>query len=655
MKLAFKSVKLVNFRKHQSTKIDFAYGADNINLILGNNGSGKTSTNEAIAWALFGTSSISYMQSTGDHLIRTGTNLMEVELELTDGTNIKRAKSRSSPQTVSIDGFIMPTATDANNRIKQLLNIDIDTFLASMYSTESGHNDIVGLKSVDRRDMIQSMFVSKIWESAKDVASEKLKNKTSLQFQAAVDKSALQTSLDNLELHIVDGLTSIGVGDETQLVDEIAKIESAIISESNKKTNAKIGLANTLSTLQMKSETYGKLATNTRAELSKLNESIMKCAYELGIADISQPAILVLMKQKSTNLNAAKADILTIKSKIKEVDKEMMELSWQVDSINTSINSVRSSKGTCPTCIQTVTDEHIGQCVQDLSQSRAPLDETLKLKSDCIGALEADLTSKEQNEKEFADELRKANIMYTMSETISQLQLKLSEQINARNIMESEIAAYKPMLKQDNTDKLDDLNSRLDVMKRLKIRIDDKYDVSSKLVTAHQTYNDATKKVEIYKQCDEIFSQHGIQNYALSKVVSDVENIMNVVMKSVGMNATVHMCVTNICKQDHGIKATKNALEIYYIRGSNISPVSLLSNGEKTMVELLFRIAISSIVCQTSNLNVFILDEGFGALDKNNIMTARLIIDWISSAFDQVILITHVDSLATGSERIISL
>lgn len=79
--MIIKSIKLVNFRNHNNYLLDCD---DNTSLILGENGSGKTSVLEAIYISTRGKS----FRATDPEIIKTGTEFYRIELEYDNGEKI---------------------------------------------------------------------------------------------------------------------------------------------------------------------------------------------------------------------------------------------------------------------------------------------------------------------------------------------------------------------------------------------------------------------------------------------------------------------------------------------------------------------------------------------------------------------------------------
>ena len=91
--MLLKSIRLCNFRQFQDAHIDFADGSDgkNVTLIIGDNGTGKTTFEQAFLWCLYGETSFSDKNLLNTHVVRKMTpsskEKVEVELVLKHGSN----------------------------------------------------------------------------------------------------------------------------------------------------------------------------------------------------------------------------------------------------------------------------------------------------------------------------------------------------------------------------------------------------------------------------------------------------------------------------------------------------------------------------------------------------------------------------------------
>jgi DNA repair exonuclease SbcCD ATPase subunit len=72
--------------------------------------------------------------------------------------------------------------------------------------------------------------------------------------------------------------------------------------------------------------------------------------------------------------------------------------------------------------------------------------------------------------------------------------------------------------------------------------------------------------------------------------------------------------------------------------------LNLGSGMEKIISAIAIRAALL-MISSLPKLNVFIIDEGFGALDSDNLNSAQPMFVHLRNVFDNIIIITHLDQL----------
>ncbi len=84
-------------------------------------------------------------------------------------------------------------------------------------------------------------------------------------------------------------------------------------------------------------------------------------------------------------------------------------------------------------------------------------------------------------------------------------------------------------------------------------------------------------------------------------------------------------------------------------------PKAVISGGEEDIANLALRLAISQMIAERAGqpLSLLILDEIFGSLDEDRRVAVVDLLRSLADRFPQVILITHVDSVREGFDRIV--
>jgi exonuclease SbcC len=84
-------------------------------------------------------------------------------------------------------------------------------------------------------------------------------------------------------------------------------------------------------------------------------------------------------------------------------------------------------------------------------------------------------------------------------------------------------------------------------------------------------------------------------------------------------------------------------------------PKAVISGGEEDVANLALRLAISQMIAERAGqpLSLLVLDEIFGSLDEDRRLAVVDLLRSLADRFPQVILITHVDSVREGFDRVV--
>ena len=85
-------------------------------------------------------------------------------------------------------------------------------------------------------------------------------------------------------------------------------------------------------------------------------------------------------------------------------------------------------------------------------------------------------------------------------------------------------------------------------------------------------------------------------------------------------------------------------------------PKPVLSGGEEDLANLVLRLAISQMIAERAgqSFSLLILDEIFGSLDEARRFNVVELLRGLQDRFEQVILITHIESVREGLDRLIT-
>ncbi len=86
-------------------------------------------------------------------------------------------------------------------------------------------------------------------------------------------------------------------------------------------------------------------------------------------------------------------------------------------------------------------------------------------------------------------------------------------------------------------------------------------------------------------------------------------------------------------------------------------PKPVISGGEEDLANLVLRLAISEMIAERAGqaFSLLILDEVFGSLDETRRHNVVDLLRRLQDRFEQVILITHIESVREGLDRVVSM
>ncbi len=84
-------------------------------------------------------------------------------------------------------------------------------------------------------------------------------------------------------------------------------------------------------------------------------------------------------------------------------------------------------------------------------------------------------------------------------------------------------------------------------------------------------------------------------------------------------------------------------------------PRQVISGGEEDLANLVLRLAVSQLIAERSGqpFSLLVLDEVFGSLDEQRRMNVVELLRRLQDRFEQVIVITHIDGVRDGLDRVL--
>jgi len=365
------SLTLENFKSHKNTKLTFN---ENISLILGSNGAGKSSILEAISYSLF-----KDFNGTIDSLIRKPADeddlvkQMLVTIEFTHN-NIKYRLQRGKKGNRSIaelkflenDRYVLKCNGDKNvtHDIEHILELDSKSFLNAVYIRQGDITDLIEKTAADKKELIAKLLnidsFETAWKEIKElqrIYEDKYnKNEGSLEKKERIteDNKNIQENIDNNKIILEKEINEAKeleneVKEEeievTKLQSEKTKYESLIdkkdIIEDILKSNIKTKKENEerLKNIEENEEEIKKLKKETK-KLPALEELIeLKSEIDTNNTEISDLNNEINEINKNTQL---KLDTEVAHKNIEIINNELKEFKNEKEKINKEFTEYKS-------------------------------------------------------------------------------------------------------------------------------------------------------------------------------------------------------------------------------------------------------------------------------------------------------------------------
>ncbi len=372
-------IELVNYRKYKNAAVDFP---DGLTGILGNNGAGKSSLMEAVAWALYGHAAA---RTGKEDIKRQGSSLSEICQVILDfeigGAKYRvvrelRGKGLSSNASVIQNGKIAAKGTQpALAYIEKLLDMDREAFFTSFFARQKELNALSDLRPADRKTLIIRMLKIDDVDKAIDLAKQDtrdLKTEINTLASAIQDINTLETQLKKQETakKTTERTYDEARKKETLLGADFAQSKKTFYTEEKKRdqrdrllrefevTKERLNHQTTL--LKEREDEEKQLNERGKIQL-KLASSIIKTVqsetYDVKtkLTDLTSKMNQVERERKTNERKQeqTRQEIQNEKANLKHLLIIMKKLTNQQRTI-----SKLGPDGKCPTCLRKLGDDH---------------------------------------------------------------------------------------------------------------------------------------------------------------------------------------------------------------------------------------------------------------------------------------------------------
>src|SRR5438128_1007145 len=663
-------LRLVNFRQHADTELEFGPG---ITGIIGPNGSGKTSILEAIAWALYGVQAVRGDKDSIRRLGAKGRAGVEVDLEFRLGAHEYRVKRGLSTAVLHQDGQVIANSLKAvTDKLERTLGMTHDEFFNTYFT---GQKELAVMAALGKTE--RAAFLSRV------LGYERLRE---AQERVREVRNGVAAEVRGLEAGLPDGAA---------LAAAAGRPEEAPLAD----------LARNIRMLEHRLPELGDVPEAlTRAgaaapELDERLEAVERAAEE-------ERTVWVRDRQYA---ETKRTELLKQYEEVKEQRDQIVKL---------------GPEGTCPTCKRPLGPEYAGvlalldaqlevitgdgkyfrQRLEQLAQSpaklleaeterdrvleesrrasaragelRAQVEERDRASAELVGArrrasdLERRLTTRPAGYDPARHDAVRAELAKLEPVALEAAALEERARRAERLVQDAEHAEHQLSAGERRVRELTDAVRAEGFSDAEYRQAKDRYDravgalreaelavveARGELNRAEDDLAEAKRRVaeraQRERQIAALKARQRLHN-ELDRAFSDLRGELNARMRpEIAELASGFLADLTDGRYDE-LELTED-YTLTILEGGVTKPV--ISGGEEDIASLVLRLAISQMIAERAGqpLSLLVLDEIFGSLDESRRQHVGGLLRRLADRFPQVILITHIEQVREGLDRVI--
>jgi len=638
--------------------------------IFAPNASGKSTLLDAITYCLFDKCS---KTTRAGEVMNNQSNSFKCKFQFDlNGLNYtieRRARIQSSGNVrVEVDFFYYndlgektslngKDRSDTNANIRKLLG-SYEDFILTSFSTQTGNASFIDIGQKERKELLCQFMDLNVFEELYNLANEDAKELNVLLKELEKKDWEAEKSTTNVKLAESNTLVTTNRETKNKIIDiynDIEKETSSISSMMHHIDSSLIGFDN--EEAKRKEKNTEKLIENTenkykeavatsdkhKLELNELQEQIKKFDIES-----IQNSIVVLNKLKK-NLVEEKIKLKELEteynSNLKKMDK-LKDLKYNEscefcmsnvfvkDAISTKDNIKTDEKKLEDKKIYIKEIEHnITVYSEDEEKQKVYTQIETKINALKMSILKCDMEVKDIDNA-------KATHLKTLEETRNKIQLYTKQESAIKENLEYEQKMKEVKAKankvKDKENQIDEEYTKLQVQIAMLNNKVSECNINLEKIKEYQ------KSKRLYQYYLESIHRDGIPHNLISQTLPQIQDEVNSILSQL-----VDFKV--ILNADH-----KNINGYIAYSEDRYWGIELVSGMEKFITSLAIRCALIS-VSSLPRPNFILIDEGFGALDKDNLGSVISLFEYLKSQFQFTAIISHIESMRDMVDSIIEI
>ena len=571
-----------------------------------------------------------------DYVIERQTTKNTTKKELTASTAVNIFKM-SGEEAVELNG---EARSDTDKIIKSLIG-NADDFMLMSLSTQGDIDRFIKEGSAHRKQILTRFLDLDFFDRIHDLAKT---NVNSLKTEAKVIQSVKTLDISFLNSNqeeIEDRLSSLD-NLRKDILAEVQKLSGKV------KTSGLQDLNNSLNKKELEQNKASSTIFSLRQDRDKFENEIEsarfqkeKCHEEFKNLDMQS------LKERYSKLKELKQTIVSAQHTFEKRDAELKR---KIKSVK--VLAEVPCGDSFPNC-KFIKEAHVDKSDIDISMKE------LSVSSEQLSKITNELQEIEstglENAIRRADEIKIE--LRNVEGNIHRLQLEILDKNSKLQILEpqeNDLAVEVQELKKkigevSSTSIKNSINILEDRQNKLRLLDSEISSLHMKLGTIKEqirqseessiVFNKTMKKLSIAEFIMVSFSKKGIPSKILSQQLPVINTeISNILAGIVNFNVELE------CNDS-------STLDIYVNYGDSKRIIELCSGMEKMISSMAIRVALSNVSTMPKS-DIFIVDEGFGALDEANIESCKRLLVSFKKYFKSVLIISHIPSIKDVADMV---
>jgi exonuclease SbcC len=393
-----KSIRLVNWRSHADSVLEFRKGT---NLLVGIMGAGKSSVLEGISFGLFGTfPALERRKLKQDDIVRLSEPEAKVVLGFEwDGSEyrVERSIERSKKGTSSAaeiykDGTLAEHGSVAvNSYIEQLTGVDYDLFTRAIYSEQNNIDHFLNLDPRRRKEELDRLLGLDRFETARA-------NIVSVINRIRLRREALEERLSRERMaELESGIKARE--DEAAASESALKSAEASLSRISGEYPSVMAGYEAMRKSREESERLSKEEVRLQARCEALSK-------ELEGKEAPEP----LLKEIQGKLTESSAGRAKLQAGLKELDERRTHASRELGSIEARLKSASEARGRLASVSEERREALGGKTLQELERAQKESEHRALSSDSERKSLEREAASLEESVKALSPGLSKCPV-----------------------------------------------------------------------------------------------------------------------------------------------------------------------------------------------------------------------------------------------------